>query len=146
MAFGTFVEWQIVFSTKVNLLYLLFSTAQRCCLLHLIQKNCFQKSFLGTLLLKIQVSLYLLTLQELIWNYIISVTLKMIKKIITNLDLSKVFDHDCIPVVILVFWIFFSKKSRISRKNQEKIGWKGEGEWEGIDRGWGIILHSFYFF
>ena len=25
----------------------------------------------------------------------------MIKKIITNLDLSKVFDHDCIPVVVL---------------------------------------------
>ena len=25
----------------------------------------------------------------------------MIKKIITNLDLSKVFGHDCIPVVVL---------------------------------------------
>ena len=31
----------------------------------------------------------------------ISVTLKMVKKVITNLDLSKVSDTDCIPVVVL---------------------------------------------
>ena len=31
----------------------------------------------------------------------ISITLKMVKKIITNLDLSKASDPDCIPVMIL---------------------------------------------
>ena len=31
----------------------------------------------------------------------ISVTPKMVKKVITNLDSSKVSDHDCIPVVVL---------------------------------------------
>ena len=36
----------IVFSTKVNLLYLLYSTGQRCCLLHLIKQNCLLKIFL----------------------------------------------------------------------------------------------------
>ena len=35
MALGTFGKSLVVFSTKLNLLYLLFSTAQRCCLLHL---------------------------------------------------------------------------------------------------------------
>ena len=33
LAVGTFGELLIVFSTKVNLLYLLYLTAQRCCLL-----------------------------------------------------------------------------------------------------------------
>ena len=33
--FGTFGELPIVFSTKVNLPYLLYSTARRCCFLHL---------------------------------------------------------------------------------------------------------------
>ena len=36
----------IVFSTKVNLLYLLYSTGRRCCLLHLIKQNCLLKIFL----------------------------------------------------------------------------------------------------
>ena len=31
--------WRIAFSTKVNLLYLLYSMTQRCCLLHLIKQN-----------------------------------------------------------------------------------------------------------
>ena len=34
-----------VFSAKVNLLYLLYSTAQRCYLLHLIKENHFLKKF-----------------------------------------------------------------------------------------------------
>ena len=40
--------WQIaiVFSTKINLLYLLYSTGWKCCLLHLIKQNCFLKIFL----------------------------------------------------------------------------------------------------
>ena len=60
---GTFGELPIVFSTKVNLLYLnvlnLYSTAQRCCLLHLIKQNCLLKTFLRILILITQVSLYL---------------------------------------------------------------------------------------
>ena len=40
MALGTFGKLPIVFSTMVNLLYLLYSTAWRCCLLHLIKQNC----------------------------------------------------------------------------------------------------------
>ena len=46
------------------------------------------------------ISLYLFSLLELIWNYI-SVTPKMVKKVITNLDSSKASEPDCIPVVVL---------------------------------------------
>ena len=40
LALVTFRKLLIVFSTKVNLLYLLCSTAGRSCLLHLIKQNC----------------------------------------------------------------------------------------------------------
>ena len=49
MALVTFDELLIVFSAKVNLLHLLYSTAQRCCLLHLIKQNCLLKTFLRTI-------------------------------------------------------------------------------------------------
>ena len=55
----TFGKLHIVFSRKVNLLYLLYSTSQRCCLLHLIKQNCLLKTFRRTLILTTQVSLYL---------------------------------------------------------------------------------------
>ena len=71
LALGNFGELPIVFSTKVNLLYLLYSTSRRYCLLHLIKQNCSLKTFLRTLILMTQVSLYLFSLLELIWNYII---------------------------------------------------------------------------
>ena len=45
-ALGTFGEVLIVFSTKINLQYLHYSAAQRCCLLHLIKQNCLLKTFL----------------------------------------------------------------------------------------------------
>ena len=57
LALGTFGKLLLVFSTKVNLLYLLYSTAQRCCLLHLINQNCLLKSFLRILILMNWVSL-----------------------------------------------------------------------------------------
>ena len=57
LALVTSGELLIVFSTKVNLLYLLYSTAQRCCLLHLIKQNCLLKIFLSTLILMTKVSL-----------------------------------------------------------------------------------------
>ena len=71
LALVTFGKLLIVFSTKVNLLYLLYSTARRCCLLHLIKQNCLLKTFLRTLILMTQVFLYLFFLLELIWNCII---------------------------------------------------------------------------
>ena len=46
LALVTSGELLIVFSTKVNLPYLLYSTGQRCCLLHLIKQNCLLKIFL----------------------------------------------------------------------------------------------------
>ena len=60
--------WQIANSVlnKVNLLYLLYSMVQRCCLLHLINENCLLKTFLQTLILMTQVSFYLFSLLELI--------------------------------------------------------------------------------
>ena len=45
---------------------LLYSTSWRCCLLHLIKQNCLLKTFLRTLILMTQVSLYLFALLELI--------------------------------------------------------------------------------
>ena len=69
LALGTFGELLIVFSTKVNLLYLLSSTDRRCCLLHLIKQNYLLKTFPRTLddcLLMTLVSLYLFSLLELI--------------------------------------------------------------------------------
>ena len=71
LALVTSGELLIVFSTKVNLLYLLYSTGRRCCLLHLIKQNCLLKLFLWTLILMTRVSLCLFSLLELIWNCII---------------------------------------------------------------------------
>ena len=72
------------------------SATQRCCLLHLIKQNCLLKTFLRTLILMTQLSLYLFSLLELI-----SITPKMVKKVTMNLDLSKASGPDCIPVVVL---------------------------------------------
>ena len=66
LALMSFGELLIVFSTKINLLYLLYSMAQSCCLLHLIKQNCFLKTFQRTLILMTQISLYLFSLLELI--------------------------------------------------------------------------------
>ena len=56
----------IVFSTKVNLLYLLDSTNWKFCLLHLIKENYLLSTFLRTLILVTLTSLYLFSLLELI--------------------------------------------------------------------------------
>ena len=98
LALGTFDKLLIVFSTKVNLLYLLYSTDQMCCLLHLIKQNHLLKTFLRTLILIILVSLYLFSILKL---HNMFITPKMIKKAITNLDSSKASGLDCIPVVAL---------------------------------------------
>ena len=54
------------FWPKVNLLYLLYSTDRRCCLLHLIKQNYLLKTFPRTQILMTLVSLYLFSLLELI--------------------------------------------------------------------------------
>ena len=71
LALKTLGELLIVFSTKVNLLYLSYSADRRCCLLHLIKQIYFLKTFLRTLILMTLVSLYLFSFLKLIWNYII---------------------------------------------------------------------------
>ena len=65
-ALGTFDKLLLVFSTKVNLLYLFYSKGGRYCLLHLIKQNCLLKIFLRTLILMIQVSLNPFSLLELV--------------------------------------------------------------------------------
>ena len=95
----TFDELPIVFSTKVNLLYLHYSMAWGCCLLHLIKQNCLPKTFLRTLISDISLPVFL-SRTNLNWQNI-SVTPKLVKKFIVNHDLSKASGPDCIPVVVL---------------------------------------------
>ena len=83
-----------VFLKRVNLLYLLYSMAQRYCLLHTVKKNCLLKTFFRYLFACFS-SRTNLKLHN------ISVTLKLIKKVTYNLDLSKASNPNCIPVVIL---------------------------------------------
>ena len=64
-----FCELVIVFSTKVNLPYLLYSMDRRCYLMHLIKQN-YLLTFPRTLILMNLVSLYQFSLLELIWNCI----------------------------------------------------------------------------
>ena len=102
LALGTSRELLIVFSTKVKLLYLLYSMAKRFCLLYLIKQNCMLKTFLRTLILMSWISPYLLfTSRTNLKLHNISITPNMVKKIITNFDSSKTPGLDCIPVVVL---------------------------------------------
>ena len=98
LALVAFGELLIVFSMKVNLLYLLYSTAQSCCLLHLIKQNCLSKNsnidYSG-------ISLPVFPLKSNLKLHNISISPKMLKKVIMNLDLSKVSSPGCIPVVFL---------------------------------------------
>ena len=87
----------IVFSTKVNLLYLLYLTGRRCCLLHLIKQNCLLKDFsLNSNLDDSGVSLPVFPSRTNLKLHNISITPKMVRKVIMNLDLSKASGPDCI--------------------------------------------------
>ena len=66
LSLGTFGKLSMLFSTKVDLLDILYSTPRRCYLLHLIKQSCFVKTFLRTLILMTQVSPCLFFLLELI--------------------------------------------------------------------------------
>ena len=96
LALGTFGELLIVFSIKVNLLYLLYSTSQRCCPLHLIKQNCLLKTFLRTHLDDLNMSLCVFPSRINLKLDNISVISKMVKKV---LDSSKASGPDCISVM-----------------------------------------------
>ena len=102
LALVTSGELLIVFSTKVNLLYLLYSTARRFRLLHLIKQSCLLKIFSVNYNLDDSgISLPVFPSRTNLKLHSISVTPKMVRKILMNLDLSKASDPDCIPVVVL---------------------------------------------
>ena len=103
MALGTFGELPIVFSTKVNLLYisplfsgpeLLSSASEKA---KLFAKN-FSKN---SNLYDPGISLLVFPSRTNLKLYSISVTPKMVKKVIMSLDLSKAFGPDFIPVGFL---------------------------------------------
>ena len=103
LALGTFGELPIVFSTKVNLLYIppifnrsevLSSTSDKAILFaENFSKNSNRDNS--------GISLPVLSSRTNLKLYNISVTLKMVKKVIMNLDLSKAFGPDSIPEVVL---------------------------------------------
>ena len=99
VALVTSGELLIVFSTRVNLLYFLYSTAQKCYLLHLIKQNCLLKIYSN--LYDSGISLPAFPARTNLKLYNISVSPKMVRKNVMNLDLSKASGPDCIPVVVL---------------------------------------------
>ena len=102
LALGTFGELPIVFSTKVNLLYLLYSMIWRCCLFASGKTKLFAKSFSkNSNLDDSAIFLHVFSYRTHLKLHNISVTPKMVVKVITNLDLSKASGPDCIPVVVL---------------------------------------------
>ena len=110
LALRTFGELLIVFSVKVNLLYLLNSLAWRCYLLHLIKQNYLLKTFLRTLILmtlesldNLGTSLPVFSL-ELIWNCIIFPNSQDGWKGYNEPWFIKGIWSNCIPVVVLKNW------------------------------------------
>ena len=95
LVLATIGELLIVFRTKVNHLYLLYSSSQRCCLLYLIKQN--WEFYLHDS----SISLPIFHCGTNLKQHNISITRKMVKKVITNLDSSKASSPDCIPVVVL---------------------------------------------
>ena len=95
----------IVFSAKVYLLYLLYSTGRSCCLLHMIKQNCLLKIFLWTLILMTRVSLPVFPSITNLKLHNISIIRKMVRKVVMDLDLSKASCPNCIPVVVLKNWV-----------------------------------------
>ena len=70
---GSWGFWQIIncVFNKVKSGLHPYSMVWRCCLLHLIKQNCLLKMFLRTPILTTQLSIYLFSFLELIWNCII---------------------------------------------------------------------------
>ena len=101
LSLRTFGELVIVLSTKVNLLYLLYSTTRRCCFLDLVKQNRFLKTSCKISNLDDSgISLPVFSSRTNLKQHI-SVIPKMVKNVITNLDLTKASGPDSIPVVVL---------------------------------------------
>ena len=92
LALVTFSKLPIVFATKVNLLYLFYSTAQRCFAENFSKNSNLDDSGISLPVFPSRTNLKL---------HNISVIPKMGKKVIMNFDLSKASGPDCIPVVVL---------------------------------------------
>ena len=75
--------------------------ARRCCLLHLIKQSCLLKTSKNSNLDESDISLVVFPSRTNLKLHNISVTPKMVKKVITNLDFSKQFCPGCIPMVVL---------------------------------------------
>ena len=90
-----------MFSAKVNLLCLLYSAARRCCLLHLTKQNCLLKTYKNSNLDDSGISLPVFSSRTNLKLHYISVTPKMVKKVIRNVDSIKASGPDCIPVMVL---------------------------------------------
>ena len=119
LSLGTFDELLIVLSTKTNLLYLLYSMAWGCCLLHLIKQNSLLKTFLRTLILKSQVSPCLLFLLELIWNCILHPKLpRQLKRLKWTLIYER-----CVVLIIfsLVVPVFKNVEERSTTKSHHPV-------------------------
>ena len=102
MALGTYDELLMLIVFSPNLLYLLYSLARRCCLLDLIKQNCLLRNFSKNSNLDDSgISLPVFPSRTNLKLDNISVTPKMVKKVIMNLDLSKASGTECIPVVVL---------------------------------------------
>ena len=91
-----------MFSTNVYLLNFFLSTksevlSSACDKQKIVAKNRFRNSNLDDSV--ISLPFFLTKSNPKLHN--ISVTLKLIKKVITNLDLSKASDPDCVPALVL---------------------------------------------
>ena len=95
LAFRTFGKLLIVFSAEVNLLYSAMSSVSDKAKIY--AKNFSKNSNLDDPGISLPVFLSRTNLK----SHNISITPKMVKKVITNLDSSKLFSPDCIPVVAL---------------------------------------------
>ena len=98
----TFGELPVVFSTKVNLLYLIYSTSPELLSSASGEAKLFAEiSSKNSNLDDSGISLPIFPSRTNLKLHNISVTPKMVKKVIMNLDLSKASGPDCIPVVVL---------------------------------------------
>ena len=88
MALRAFGELPIVFSTKENLLYLLYSIAGRCCLLVFDEAKLFAEDFSKNSNIDDSgISLPVFSPRSNLKLHNISVASKMVNKVIMNLDL-----------------------------------------------------------
>ena len=114
LALWTFGELLIVFSTKGNLLYLLYFNGPEVLSSESDKAKFFVENFSKNSSLDDSgISLSVFPSRTNMKLHNISVTPKMVKKIITVFDLSKVSGPDCIPVVVL-------KKRELGKRSTDK--------------------------